>query len=193
MSHKTKEAALKAARKELGNEAIEGIDFVIKNTGAGYAHAEVPPANEAAAKAQEGRKTRSFAKELGEDGTRILKGAGPKAKSDTPNARAKRVKRELAKEKAATAPSRKPAPKVEPKPKAEGPNKTEQLIAMMKRPGGATSGEMEKAVGWQPHSVRGLLGTLRKKGVHIESRKVEKEPTYYTIKADAEATPGDVI
>lgn len=43
--------------------------------------------------------------------------APKKPKSDTPNARGKRVKRELAKEKAATAPSRK-APKVKPAPEA---------------------------------------------------------------------------
>lgn len=181
MTHKTKQAALEAARKTLGNDAIEGVDFVIKNTGAGYEHAEVPPANEAATKAQEKRGVKASAVE-----------APPKPKAG--GAGKKPPRKPAAPASEAPKPKKTKAPKAAPAPKAEGPTKTDQLIAMMKRPGGATSAEMEAAVGWQPHSVRGLLGTLRQKKVPIISKKEGKEPTYYQIKAEeAPAPTGDVV
>lgn len=169
-THKTKEAALKAAHKALGNDAIEGMDFVLRNTGAGWTHEDVPPANDTAKKAQ---------------AKRVAKPKAPKAEKPPKATKAP------AAPKAAKTP-KPPKAKAEPKPKAEGPNKTEQLVAMMKKPGGATSKEMEEAVGWQPHSVRGLLGTLRGKGVKVVSTKNGKEPTYYTITSEAEAPAASV-
>ena len=83
-------------------------------------------------------------------------------------------------------------PKSAPAPKEPGAqSKTDMLIGMMRRDGGATSKEMETAAGWLPHSVRGLLGTLRKKGVAVTSTKLKGEATIYRI-ADAQVV-GDVV
>lgn len=43
-------------------------------------------------------------------------------------------------------------------------SKTDLVLGLLKRSGGATAEELMKATGWQPHSVRGFLsGTVRKK------------------------------
>ena len=57
------------------------------------------------------------------------------------------------------------------KPKAE--SKTDKVIALMKREGGASLPEITKATGWLPHSARAVLTGLRKKGFTIEKAKVE--------------------
>lgn len=83
------------------------------------------------------------------------------------------------------------ASRAETKPAApEGSTKTDMLLGMLKRDGGATSKEMEEATGWAPHSVRGLLGTLRKKGVAVTSTKLKGEATIYRIAA---SVIGDVV
>jgi hypothetical protein len=59
------------------------------------------------------------------------------------------------------------------------PNKTEKIIALLRRPNGARIAELCKATGWQPHSVRGALaGTLKKKRLKITSLKIEGIRTY---------------
>lgn len=59
-------------------------------------------------------------------------------------------------------------------------SKTAEIIALLKRKGGATTRELMKATGWQPHSVRGFLsGTLRKKmGLDVKSVKTEEGSSY---------------
>jgi len=43
-------------------------------------------------------------------------------------------------------------------------SKTETILDLLKRPGGATAKELLKVTGWQSHSLRGFLsGTVRKK------------------------------
>lgn len=53
------------------------------------------------------------------------------------------------------------------------------VIAMLKAESGATIAELQKATGWQPHSVRGVISSqLRKKmGLLITSTK----GTYGTV------------
>jgi hypothetical protein len=47
---------------------------------------------------------------------------------------------------------------------APKPAKIDKIIAMMRRPKGASIGDLTKATAWQTHSVRGAIsGTLRKK------------------------------
>jgi hypothetical protein len=63
-------------------------------------------------------------------------------------------------------------------------SKTARIIALLKRPGGATTKELMKATGWQPHSVRGFLsGAVGKKmGLTVTSNKVEDGERRYCVK-----------
>lgn len=64
-----------------------------------------------------------------------------------------------------------------------GGTKQEQLIGMLKRPEGTTIDEVVKALGWQPHTIRGAIsGALKKKlGLTVESQKVEGRGRVYRI------------
>ena len=91
----------------------------------------------------------------------------------------------------------KKAPKTATKPKGARPDKdvkekgvregskTQTILALLKRPGGATATELTKTTGWQPHSVRGFLsGTVGKKmGLAVTSTKGEDGERSYSVKA----------
>ena len=64
-------------------------------------------------------------------------------------------------------------------------SKAAKVLDLLKRPGGATSKELIKATGWQPHSVRGFLsGTVGKKlGLAVVSTKGEDGERTYSVKA----------
>ena len=49
--------------------------------------------------------------------------------------------------------------------------KTAKILALLRRPAGASLSELKKATGWQAHSVRGFLsGAVKKKmGLRIDS------------------------
>ena len=67
--------------------------------------------------------------------------------------------------------------------------KSENIIQLLKRPSGATIAELQKATGWQAHSVRGFLsGTLKKQmRLNVISEKVDDGERRYRIveKVDA--------
>jgi hypothetical protein len=79
------------------------------------------------------------------------------------------------------------SPPVEPaagKPKAtRAGTKQEALIAMLRRPDGASIGEIVAATGWQPHTVRGAIsGALKKKlDLAVASDKVEGRGRVYRL------------
>src|SRR5215831_4316834 len=60
------------------------------------------------------------------------------------------------------------------------PSKQDEVIAMLRRPEGATIDEVAIATGWQRHTVRGVFsGTLKKKlGLTIASAKEERGRVY---------------
>lgn len=62
-------------------------------------------------------------------------------------------------------------------------SKQEALIAMLKRPEGASIAEITAEFGWQPHTVRGAIaGALKKKlGLTITSEKLETRGRVYKI------------
>jgi hypothetical protein len=68
----------------------------------------------------------------------------------------------------------------EPRPDAKGPSKQDAVIAMLRRPEGATVDEVANATGWQRHTVRGVFsGTLKKKlGLTLASAKEERGRVY---------------
>jgi len=56
-------------------------------------------------------------------------------------------------------------------------------IALLERPKGASLAEMQRAMGWQEHSVRGFLAATVKKmpGVSLNSEKPENGPRRYRV------------
>ncbi|WP_425067758.1 DUF3489 domain-containing protein [Reyranella sp.] len=64
-----------------------------------------------------------------------------------------------------------------------GESKQSQLIAMLKRPEGATIDEMVKALTWQSHTIRGAMsGALKKKlGLKVDSEKVDGRGRVYRV------------
>jgi len=95
----------------------------------------------------------------------------PKRKpADTPARQTKRAKHVGPVKKAAT---------------PERGTKTAKILALLKRPGGASLDQLRKATGWQAHSVRGFLsGTLKKKmGLRVASSKVKDGQRTYRILA----------
>jgi len=71
-------------------------------------------------------------------------------------------------------------PEPEPQSDAKRPSKQDEVIAMLRRPEGATVDEVANATGWQRHTVRGVFsGTLKKKlGLTIASAKEERGRVY---------------
>jgi len=61
--------------------------------------------------------------------------------------------------------------------------KTAKILALLRRPGGASLEQLRKATGWQAHSVRGFLsGTLKKKmGLRVASTKLQDGQRSYRI------------
>src|SRR5438552_2135541 len=71
-------------------------------------------------------------------------------------------------------------PEPEPQSDAKRPSKQDEVIAMLRRPEGATVDEVASATGWQRHTVRGVFsGTLKKKlGLTLASAKEERGRVY---------------
>ena len=61
------------------------------------------------------------------------------------------------------------------------PTKIETILKQLRRPNGASIVQLQKATGWQPHSVRAALTGLRKKGHNIERDKDTKGVTRYRV------------
>lgn len=94
-------------------------------------------------------------------------------------------------EPAAPPPPRKPRqrrmaqPSGDPQPEKpalspRGPSKISEVIALLKREGGATLAELIEATGWLPHTTRAALTGLRKKG-HVIDKTSREGVTVYSI------------
>ena len=72
----------------------------------------------------------------------------------------------------------------QPPPRA---SKQNDVIAMLRRPEGATVEEVGAATGWQPHTVRGVFsGALKKKlGLAVVAAKEERGRVYRITEATA--------
>lgn len=95
---------------------------------------------------------------------------------------AKPPPRAAAKAPATQAPkSRKPRKRMR-RVKARGHQTKQALIqGLLKRPDGATIGELSRTTGWQMHSVRAALTGLRKKGHEIVRTRDDTGVTRYGV------------
>lgn len=57
-------------------------------------------------------------------------------------------------------------------------SKKARLEAMLSRPRGATQNQLEKALGWQPHTVRAAISRLRKSGADVILDRNGRTPAY---------------
>ena len=73
------------------------------------------------------------------------------------------------------------------KAKGAPTTKTQACLDLLSRASGATVAEMQKATGWQRHSVRGFLsGQVKKKlGLNIGSTKEQRGRVYRIDRAPA--------
>ena len=69
--------------------------------------------------------------------------------------------------------------------------KQARLIAMLRRPQGATIEQMAETLGWQPHTVRGTLsGALKKRlGLTVASTEEERGRVYRIAGGDGSKRP----
>jgi uncharacterized protein DUF3489 len=75
---------------------------------------------------------------------------------------------------------RTPAASTSQKPSVRQTSKLATVIALLRRPKGASIDDLCKATGWQAHSVRGALsGAIKKKlGLAVESRETDGARVY---------------
>lgn len=66
------------------------------------------------------------------------------------------------------------------------PSKPEIILKLIRRPSGANLAALQKATGWQAHSVRAALTGLRKAGHEVErSRSAAGTTVYRATASDA--------
>ena len=67
--------------------------------------------------------------------------------------------------------------------KKKASRKGATILELLRRKDGATLGDLTKATGWQPHSVRGFLSAQvgKKLGLKLESTKGEDGQRVYKI------------
>ncbi|NND43569.1 MAG: DUF3489 domain-containing protein [Silicimonas sp.] len=64
------------------------------------------------------------------------------------------------------------------------PTKAARLKTLLRRPKGATQKQLEKSLGWQPHTVRAAISRLRKGGTEVLLDRSANRPVY---RIDAQA------
>jgi predicted ArsR family transcriptional regulator len=61
------------------------------------------------------------------------------------------------------------------------PSRKEQLTKLLSRKACVTIGQIQKAFGWQTHSARATISTLRKSGISVESSDAQKGAVYHNF------------
>ena len=57
-------------------------------------------------------------------------------------------------------------------------SKKARLVGLLGRPRGATNGQLQKALDWQPHTIRAAISRLKKDGTEITLDRSGKTPAY---------------
>lgn len=70
---------------------------------------------------------------------------------------------------------------VRSKTKLLKPRKSDTLLRLVRRVKGAQMTDLQKATGWQAHSIRAGLTGLRKKGIRIELSRAASGKTWYKV------------
>jgi hypothetical protein len=117
------------------------------------------------------------------------KGGAPAAKDAPAKAKVVAKKTAPAKKAPKAAKSAKPAKKDAKPAKAAKPaaardgSKKAEVLAMMRRKGGATLAAIMKATGWQAHTVRGFVSAAlgKKMGITVVSTKSDSGERTYTV------------
>lgn len=61
------------------------------------------------------------------------------------------------------------------------PNRQQQLVRLLDRKSGASIAQMQEAFGWQPHTARAAISTLRKAGFAVDRADTEKGAVYRVV------------
>ena len=64
-----------------------------------------------------------------------------------------------------------------------GKSKRARLEGLLSRPRGATIGQLQKALAWEPHTIRAAISRLRKDGAEVSLDRSGKTPSYRMIRA----------
>lgn len=64
---------------------------------------------------------------------------------------------------------------------ASGQSKKARLERLLNRPRGATIGQLQKALGWQPHTIRAAISRLRKSGADVTLDRSGRTPAYRIV------------
>ncbi|MGX9350983.1 DUF3489 domain-containing protein [Shimia sp. W99] len=67
------------------------------------------------------------------------------------------------------------------KPAQTSLTRQQQLVKLLGRKSGATIAQLQKAFGWQPHTARAAISTLRKAGVLVERADTDKGAVYRLV------------
>ena len=69
-----------------------------------------------------------------------------------------------------------------------GTTKHDRALGLLQAKGGTTIAAISKVTGWQPHSVRGLAGVVKKKlGLTLASEKTRSGRIYRIVRAKTSA------
>ena len=68
--------------------------------------------------------------------------------------------------------------------KRKRPTKIDTVLKMLRRDKGASIAQLQKATGWQPHSVRAALTGLRNQKIGVVRSKDEAGTTRYAVQGE---------